>query len=230
MLHSTGLFVGLNDYGKKLSLSFTPRRRCEQPSGFQGKKNPKLHKERCYRGNPRITRLEKSYEFTAKGPDSSTDENPEVDSLDSGSEKDGPDDILLLGKEIQISRLHASCYDQRLPAASLMNDKHFWMTTGMYPQSVVFDFEAATRLLGLELTCSEHVRIMTVSCAKQSHCAWQEIATIDFDDSCTRSKYHHHKLHFAARRITCQALRLSIDRAFGDFSVVKSVRLVGVVA
>lgn len=230
MLHGTGLFVGLNDYGKKLGLSLTPHRRCEQLSNFQGKKNPKLHKERCYRGNPRISRLEKPYECAAKGPDSTAVENPEVDSLDSGSEKEGTDDIILLAKEIQISQMHASCYDQRHPTASLMNDKHFWMTTGMYPQSVIFDFEAATRLLGLELTCSEHVRIMTVSCAKHSHCAWQEIATIDFDDSCKRSKYQYHKLHFAARRITCQALRLSIDRAFGNFSVVKSVRLVGVVA
>ena len=136
---------------------------------------------------------------------------------------------------LEVSAACASCFDGRHSAAmafgeaTVREERAFWSTTGMYPQSAFVNLEAATRLLELDLVCCPDV--LTVSVAV--HAAdgtWEDVATVTFDDAGRPQSDVRRKLSFANKNVVCSKIKLSIDRSAADFSIVKSVRLLGVPA
>ena len=59
---------------------------------------------------------------------------------------------------------------------------------------------------------------------------WEDVATVTFDDAGRPQSDVRRKLSFANKNVVCSKIKLSIDRSAADFSIVKSVRLLGVPA
>ncbi|KAH8060360.1 hypothetical protein JL721_9120 [Aureococcus anophagefferens] len=100
--------------------------------------------------------------------------------------------------------------------ATVREERAFWSTTGMYPQSAFVNLEAATRLLELDLVCCPDV--LTVSVA--IHAAdgtWEDVATVTFDDAGRPQSDVRRKLSFANKNVVCSKIKLSIDRSAADF-------------
>ena len=92
----------------------------------------------------------------------------------------------------------------------------------------------ATRVLELDLVCCPDVLTVSVAVLTDD-LGWEDVATVTFDDAAKAGDLVtvgdvRRRLSFANKNVVCSALKFSIDRACADFSIVKSVRLVGVPA
>ena len=128
-----------------------------------------------------------------------------------------------------ISKVSGSCCDVRhSPGLVMQQSQGFWSTTGLYPQAFVMSFHYALKVLELDLVCDRNVEHLTLSSSKRPG-VWENLATIELSpndgDAITGDLKRH--LTFTTGDIVCQELRLSIDKANADFSIVRYLRVIG---
>ena len=102
----------------------------------------------------------------------------------------------------------------------------------VYPQAADVVLRRATRLLELDVVVDSAVLAVTVAVLSPGAGErFEDVARIEFDGAARPEDDDvRRRLSFADRNIVCATLRLSINRARADFSIVRSIRLVGVPA
>ena len=130
-----------------------------------------------------------------------------------------------MAKLVPLSVLYATSLDTDHPPSHSIdeNDGTFWLTTGLYPQEIAYQFKEPCQIMRIAVITGK-VKNMTLFEATNQDCTeWSEIDEFSFQ-ALPIKQLDTHQVNMQS---TAYGVKVSINQGWGPFSALYSLSIEG---
>jgi len=131
-------------------------------------------------------------------------------------------------KSIPMQLCYATCFDLEHPPSNAIepDETSFWMTTGLFPQEIVFKFNEPIRIVRVSLIVGKTKNVNIQSASDPELNSWMEIDSFTLPANPVKQK----ETHQLDLRSVSYGLKVTIEQGWGPFAALYLTKVEGTVA
>ncbi|EKX44551.1 hypothetical protein GUITHDRAFT_95055 [Guillardia theta CCMP2712] len=122
--------------------------------------------------------------------------------------------------------MFSSCVDDRYPPENIIdgNDSTFWITTGLYPQQFILQFDGDIKIDRIKTITTDVRKLKLERCTEKAPTSFEEIHQVELAHKGGRVQVESSQISGSP---TASFLRVTIESGWDDFAAVRRFTIEG---